>query len=114
MADTKREKNGRFPKGSNGGHHGAPGRSGRKPAAWREACETALAESQAIPVLKEIISGDIHEQVGKDRDGVPIYADTKNSDRLGAVKFLAGYAHGMPQEKLEVGGDVTVRVVFDD
>lgn len=94
--------------------HGLPGRSGRKPTVWKQACETALQEAEAVPVLKEIISGDIHELVGRDRDGEPIYADTRNADRLGAIKFLASYAHGQPTESHELSGEVKVIVAYDE
>lgn len=80
---------------------GKKGRSGRKPAKWHEACAQALKDAKAIPVLQEMISGDIKEQVGVDRKGKPIYGETRNSDRLGAVKFLAGYAHGEPVQPIE-------------
>jgi hypothetical protein len=119
MADKTGFKTAKSPKGGAelplgahpGNTGGKKGRSGRKPAAWKEACEKALQDANALPVLQEIISGDIMEEVGRDRKGEPIYGDTKNSDRIGAVKFLAAYAYGQPKEDLNVGGKVEIEFV---
>ncbi len=102
--------------GSRGGtlKRGNPGNKGggRKPAIWKAQCEAALREAKAIPVLKEIISGDIFERIGTDaKTGKPIYGETKNSDRLGAVKFLASYAHGEPAQSVALEGELVIRIV---
>lgn len=89
--------------GSHGG--GKKGRSGRKPAAWKQACEAALIKAKAPEVLARIISGDILEELGRTKDGQPIYGETKNSDRIGAIKFAAAEAYGTPTQRVEVTGD---------
>lgn len=103
----KKSGNGQFAKGPDprrgrGPAKGAPN-AGRPPDAWREACRQALADAKGLDVVKHMISGDILEQLGTDRDGKPIYGETRNGDRLGAVKFLANYAEGMPTQPIEIG-----------
>lgn len=110
----QRDARGRVFGGNPGNSGGKKGRSGRKPAAWKEACEVALQEAEAIPVLKKIIVGEYAEVVGTTKDGRPIYESIKPSDRIGAVKFLAGYAHGQPTEKSEVSGELTIKVQYDE
>lgn len=75
---------------------------GRKTDQWRLDCQQALIDAKGMDVVKEIISGDIYEVVGTDREGAPIYGQTKNSDRLGAIKFLASYAEGQPPQTIKV------------
>lgn len=87
--------------GNPGNSGGKPGRSGRKPNKWVEDCEKALSQANAPEVLQSIIAGDIMEHIGNDRKtGEPIYGETKNSDRIGAIKFLAAYVHGEPEQKI--------------
>ncbi len=98
---------------NSGGTIGNKG-GGRKPAIWKELCATALKEAKAIPVLKEIISGDILERIGTNpKTGDPIYGETRNSDRLGAVKFLASYAHGEPAQSVALEGELVIRIVAE-
>lgn len=81
------------------------GTGGRPTNKWREACRQALVDAEGLSVVKGIISGDIYEEIAKDRDGNPIYGETKNSDRLGAVKFLTAYAEGAPPMEIGEGDD---------
>lgn len=96
--------------GNPGNSGGKPGRSGRKPSKWIEDCEKALEGSNAPEVLKAIIAGDIQEHIGDDRKtGEPIYGETRNTDRIGAIKFLASYVHGEPEQK--IAATVTFKAV---
>lgn len=91
MADTKREKNGRFPKGSNGGHHGAKGRSGRKPEYFYE---------RARELATDPTAWDVQLAMAK-------------AGNLEPLKFAAAYAYGKPKDSVSIEGEVTVRVVYD-
>jgi hypothetical protein len=77
---------------------GKAGRSGRKPWAFREEMHRALMEGDAGTVVKKIISGDILETLGHDEDGNPIVGETKNADRLVAIKLAASYDIGLPTQ----------------
>jgi len=79
---------------------------GRKSSAFVRGLARALKESRATEVLAEIISGDIHEELGHDRNGEPIIGTTKNADRIAAVKLAASYTEGLPVARVE---DVTPR-----
>lgn len=57
---------------------------------------------KVLDVAGEIIAGDILEEIGKDRNGEPIYGQTKNSDRLAAIKFLTEHGEGPPTQKVEL------------
>ncbi len=84
---------------------GNPGnQSKRTVRAFKELCRDSLDRIGALQVVERVIVGDIAEQIGTTKTGEPIYGETKNADRLQAVKFLASYAHGMPTQKVE---DVT-------
>lgn len=74
--------------------------------AFKELCRDSLDRVGALKVVEHIIAGDISEEIGRGKLGEIIYGETKNADRLKAVQFLAGYAHGMPTQKVE---DVTQR-----
>ena len=58
----------------------------------------ALMEGDAGTVVKKIISGDILETLGRDEDGTPIVGETKNADRLVAIKLAASYDIGLPTQ----------------
>lgn len=77
---------------------GNPGNKGggTPPWAWRDACRAALVQGNADVVLRKIISGDLHEEIGQSKDGEPIYGVTKNADRLKAMQLAASYAVGLP------------------
>src|SRR5262245_54305688 len=67
--------------GTNRGGHGAV------KLEWREKCRQALVDSKGMDVVLGIISGDIFERIGTDKQtGKPIYGETKNRDRLGAIE----------------------------
>ena len=83
---------------------GNPKATGRKPSWFVKRLEAALRHSKAPDVLSEIIAGQIREQVGVDRKGEPIYAETKNADRIAAIKLAAAYTEGLPVARVE---DVT-------
>jgi len=59
-------------------------------------CRQALIESKAHIVLKKIIAGDLLEIVGRMDDGTPIIGETKNADRIQAMKLASAYAAGLP------------------
>jgi len=97
----------RLPLGNHAGNTGGKkGRSGRKPWAFRDEMRRALEDGKAGDVVQRIISGDIRESLGANDDGTPIIGDTKNSDRLGAIKLAASYAVGLPVQPVQ---DVTPR-----
>ncbi len=87
-----------------GGIPGHPGAGGRPRNEWRGLVRQAVKDAKALEVLKAIISGDIHELVGHDREGAPIYAGTKNRDRIAAAELLIAYAEGRPPQKVEFEG----------
>lgn len=62
-------------------------------------------KAKAPSVLGRIVSGDILEEIGKTKAGEPIYGETRNADRLGAIKFLAAEAFGTPTQRVEVTGE---------
>lgn len=82
-----------------GSNAGGPGRPADE---FRAVCRQALEDAKGMDVVKAIISGDIYELVGHDIDGAPIYAETRNKDRLGAIAFLAAYGFGKPTQTVEV------------
>ncbi len=99
-----------------GGIPGHPGAGGRPRNEWRELVRQAVKDAKALEVLKAIISGDIHELVGHDREGAPIYAETRNRDRIAAAELLIAYAEGRPPQKVELegsesGGETVLEVV---
>lgn len=63
-----------------------------------------LKKGKAETVLTRIIAGDIQEQLGTTKEGDPIVGETKNADRLSAIKFAASYAEGQPTERHEITG----------
>jgi len=67
----------------------------------------ALRAGKAAEVARDIISGDIHEQIGVDRDGQPIIGTTRNADRLRAIDLAAELADLKPR------ADVNVAVVVE-
>lgn len=70
---------------------------------FREMCREGLYRAKTVDTLVAIISGDIHERIGTDKDtGEPIYGETKNSDRIKAAAFLTQYAYGLPKATIEV------------
>lgn len=87
-------------------HGSTPGNKpgkGRPANWWREMCADGLYRARTVETMVGIISGDIAEVYYQ--DGVPVYGETKNSDRIKAAAFLAGYAFGQPKATLEVQGD---------
>lgn len=55
----------------------------------------------AADILVEVAAGDaILERIGTKRDGSPIFAETKNSDRLNAIELMLAYILGKPDQKL--------------
>jgi hypothetical protein len=62
----------------------------------------ALRAGKAAEVVRDIISGDIYEQIGVDRDGQPIFGVTRNADRLRAVDLAAELADLKPRKDVLV------------
>ena len=91
-----------------GGKKGNKG-GGRKPNWFKAELERILDESKAVQVVGKIISGDILEKIGVDDDGTPIYGETRNADRLAAIKFASEHVVGKPVEHIQVE-DITIRV----
>lgn len=79
-----------FAKGENGGHHGQPGRSGRRPSSVTLAAQDAITTHDLIGVLASIANG-------KDAD--------KDSDRIAAIKLLLAYGYGQPTQVVTHQGD---------
>ena len=98
----QRDKAGRLTGGNPGNSGGKRGRSGRPPDAFRELCRQALENADGMEVIKRMISGDIKEPLGRTKMGEPIYGETKNSDRLRAIEWLANYAEGKAPQTIEV------------
>ena len=83
----------RLPLGNHPGNTGGKkGRSGSKPAIWKETCAQALHEADGIGVVKQLVKGEVPE--------------TKPSDRLGAVKFLAEQAYGQQARLIGAQGEI--------
>lgn len=78
--------------------------------------DKALRDGKAPDVVREIMSGDILEQVGVDRKGAPIYGETRNTDRLKAIQLAASYAPGLPTQHVALTGqdgkpiDITLQI----
>lgn len=91
-ATVKREKNGRYPPGENGGAHGKKGRSGRKPSEFKDWCR----------------------RLTEDEIARKVYEARNQAGDLEVMKFGAAYAHGKPTDKTEVTGDIKIHVEYDD
>lgn len=70
----------------------------------------ALRAGKAAEVVRDIISGDIYEQIGVDREGRPIYGKTRNADRLRAVDLAAELADLKPKKHVNVAGGIEFRL----
>lgn len=83
---------------------GVPGNKGggRKPSAFLAAMKTALERGKAGVVVEKIISGDILEALGTDKEGNAIVGETRNADRLKAIEFAASYAEGKPAQPVDL------------
>lgn len=84
--------------------HGLPGRSGRRPAAFTLACQGISDRLQLAEVAAKIAAGELGEKVVAG-NGEIIYTDTKNSDRLAAIKLLWSYGYGAPPQTLTLDED---------
>ena len=104
----------RMPNGSYIIPGGKPGNrgGGRKPNWFKAELERILDHSKAVEVVGKIISGDILEKIGVDDDGAPIYGETRNADRLAAIKFASEHVVGKPVEHIQVE-DITIRVTTE-
>lgn len=71
----------------------------------------ALRAGKAAEVTRDIISGDIYEQIGVDRGGKPIYGETRNADRLRAIDLAAELADLKPKKDMQVAVGVTFHLV---
>ena len=84
---VKREQNGQFPKGENGGHHGAPGRSGRLPSDVRELCRELIDKHNLMTQLAALAT-----------------SAERDSDKIAAMKLLMTYGFGQPTQVVEHTG----------
>ena len=84
---VKRERNGRYPKGTNGGAHGKKGRSGRKSKDFLARCIEATQD-----------------------DGLWQEAREKNPNSV--LGLAASYAHGLPKQSTEHTGELKIVVEY--
>jgi hypothetical protein len=69
--------------------------------------DDSSAITLAADILVEVAAGDrILEHIGAKSDGTPIYAETKNSDRLNAIELMLAYVLGKPDQKLQLEDEV--------
>jgi hypothetical protein len=92
--------------GGNWGNRGG----GRRPDWLKQRMTAALRAGKAAEVVRDIISGDIYEQIGVDRDGRPIYGTTRNADRLRAVDLAAELAGLKPKPDMQVAVAIEFRL----
>jgi hypothetical protein len=88
-----------------GNSGGKAGRSGRRPLAITLAAQEVFEKHRLLDVAAGIARGTIQES-WFDQDGQEHADPTKNSDRLAAIRFLAGYAFGNPQQVVTHEGAV--------
>mgnify|MGYP001573281101 CR=1 FL=1 len=83
---------------------GVPGNrgGGAKPSKFLAGLKVALEAGKAPEVIQGIISGDILEHLGTDKEGRAIVGETRNADRLKAIEFAAGYVEGKPTQPVDL------------
>ena len=83
---------------------GVPGNrgGGAKPSKFLAGLRVALEAGKAPEVIQGIISGDILEHLGTDKEGREIIGETRNADRLKAIEFAAGYVEGKPTQPVDL------------
>ena len=88
--------------GPHGGQlrRGNPGNRGRAREAWAQECQKAVRSARLLKLLTGLASGDILEEIGRDRKGEPIYGATPGHVRVRAAELLLHYAYGKPTQPL--------------
>lgn len=95
-----------IPLGNHPGNTGGKkGRSGRRPLEITLLAQRIFSKKKLLEVVAMIATADIGEIVGHDKAGEPIYSETKNADRLAAIRFIASYAYGQPSQRVEHTGE---------
>ena len=102
-------RNGRGPK------PGAPN-AGRPPSRVKALALALVEREDLIEVLGKIAVAELGEK-WLDKEGEEVYGETKNTDRIAAIKLLLAYGDGLPTQRQELtgadGGPVETNVVTD-
>jgi len=91
---------------------GAP-TAGRPPSRVRLLAQELTDRLRLVEVLAHIGAGDVYEEIGRRKDGKPIYGETRNADRINAIKVVLAYADGLPTQTIEAKGDRPLLIIGD-
>ena len=99
-----------IPVGAHPGNTGGKkGRSGRRPDTIKQLARTILDQNRLLEVVGQIALGRIGESwLGSDDD--VHYDETRNADRINAVRLLLAYGYGQPTQVQQVEHSGTIEV----
>lgn len=90
------------PRNGRGPQPGAPN-AGRPPSRIKALAAELVERKALIAVLGKIAVAELGE-AWADKDGETVYGETKNTDRIAAIKLLLAYGDGLPTQRQELSG----------